>query len=200
MADLTARIEQFRKMAEADPGNELGHFSLGRAYLEAGMFPEAADALERVLKINPNLSKTYHLLGEALLKQKRKDEAIVRLTEGVKVAHARGDAMVKTELTRMLRENGGAVPEFASAATAVAQVAGEGEITCKRCGLTKPKLARQPFKGALGTDIFANTCADCWKEAIGQGTKVINELRLPLTDPKAQKVWDQHIKEFLNLP
>ena len=31
------------------------------------------------------------------------------------------------------------------------------------------------------------------------GTKVINELRLPLSDPQAQKVWDQHIREFLNL-
>ena len=31
MADQAARIEQFRKMAEADPDNELGHFSLGRA-------------------------------------------------------------------------------------------------------------------------------------------------------------------------
>jgi hypothetical protein len=28
---------------------------------------------------------------------------------------------------------------------------------------------------------------------------VINELRLPLADPQAQKVFDQHMKEFLNL-
>jgi hypothetical protein len=28
---------------------------------------------------------------------------------------------------------------------------------------------------------------------------VINELRLPLSDPQAQKMWDQHIREFLNL-
>jgi hypothetical protein len=31
------------------------------------------------------------------------------------------------------------------------------------------------------------------------GTKVINELRLPLSDPQAQKLWDQHVREFLNL-
>jgi hypothetical protein len=28
---------------------------------------------------------------------------------------------------------------------------------------------------------------------------VINELRLPLADPQAQKMWDQHVREFLNL-
>jgi Fe-S cluster biosynthesis and repair protein YggX len=31
------------------------------------------------------------------------------------------------------------------------------------------------------------------------GTKVINELRLPLSDPQAQKIFDQHMREFLNL-
>ena len=40
---------------------------------------------------------------------------------------------------------------------------------------------------------------NCWKEAIAFGTKVINELRLPLADPQAQKAWDQHIRDFLNL-
>jgi Fe-S cluster biosynthesis and repair protein YggX len=31
------------------------------------------------------------------------------------------------------------------------------------------------------------------------GTKLINELRLPLSDPKAQKIFDQNMMEFLNL-
>ena len=44
-----------------------------------------------------------------------------------------------------------------------------------------------------------NICGECWREWIGMGTKVINELRLPLSDPQAQKIWDQHIAEFLNL-
>jgi len=42
-------------------------------------------------------------------------------------------------------------------------------------------------------------CADCWREWIGMGTKVINELRLPLNDPRAQKEFDRHMYEFLNL-
>ena len=37
MADMSSRIDQYRKMASDDPNNELGHFSLGRAYLDAGM-------------------------------------------------------------------------------------------------------------------------------------------------------------------
>jgi Fe-S cluster biosynthesis and repair protein YggX len=31
------------------------------------------------------------------------------------------------------------------------------------------------------------------------GTKVINELRLPMNDPQAQKIYEQHMVEFLGL-
>jgi Fe-S cluster biosynthesis and repair protein YggX len=72
-------------------------------------------------------------------------------------------------------------------------------VLCKRCGQVKKKLAKPPFRNQFGQDVFNSTCTDCWMEAIKLGTKVINELRLPLSDPQAQKVWDQHIKEFLNL-
>jgi Fe-S cluster biosynthesis and repair protein YggX len=60
-------------------------------------------------------------------------------------------------------------------------------------------MASQPFSNSQGKMIYENVCADCWREWIGMGTKVINELRLPLSDPQAQKVFDQHMYEFLNL-
>ena len=62
MADSSARIDQFRKMAEADPTNVLGHYSLGQAFLEAGQNDSAAASLERALELDPNLSRTYQLL------------------------------------------------------------------------------------------------------------------------------------------
>ena len=54
-------------------------------------------------------------------------------------------------------------------------------------------------RSELGKQVYENICAPCWREAIGMGTKVINELRLDLSDPRAQTVWDQNIREFLNL-
>ncbi|MGH7214844.1 MAG: Fe(2+)-trafficking protein [Tepidisphaeraceae bacterium] len=198
MADTSDRIEQFKKMAADDPNNELGHFSLARAYLDAGQHAEAVCSFERVVAINPNLSKSYQLMADALLKLNRRDEAIARLTEGVKVADARGDLMPRNDMVRVLRELGAAVPEVSGAKTAAPPV-GEGQVRCKRCGEVKPRLPKAPFKGKLGEDIYANICPDCWREGIGMGTKVINELRLPMTDPQAQKMWDQHIREFLNL-
>src|SRR5260370_24546289 len=65
MTDVNSRIEQFRKMAEADPDNELGHFSLGRAYLDAGYHADAIRAFQRVLELKPDFSKVFHLLATA---------------------------------------------------------------------------------------------------------------------------------------
>ena len=198
MSETGSRIEQFRKMASDDPGNELGHFSLGRELLNAGQFEEAVASLDRALAINPNLGKAYQHAATALLQLNRRDEAVARLTAGVKVADARGEVMPRNDMTRMLQDLGAPVPELASSKQAPVAV-GEGEVQCKRCGKVKPKLPKPPMRDQLGQDVYAHICADCWRDAIGQGTKVINELRLPLNDPQANKIWDQHIREFLNL-
>jgi tetratricopeptide (TPR) repeat protein len=198
MAETTEAIERFEKMAEADPTNELGHFSLGRAYLEAGRYQEAAASFERVLELNANMGKVYQLLATALLKLDRKPEAIEQLTAGVKIAQDRGEILPKNEMVRMLKELGAAVPEDTSGPRQ--QPVGEGQVLCKRCGRVGPKLAEPPMRGAFGKQIHENICASCWREGIGMGTKIINELRLPLDDPQAGKLWDKHMREFLNLP
>jgi Fe-S cluster biosynthesis and repair protein YggX len=197
MADTNERIDRFRNMAEADPGNELGHFSLGRAYMEAGRYAEAIDSLKRAIVINRNLSKAYQFVAQSQLKLNQPGDAVATLTEGVKVADARGDVLPRNEMIEMLKSLGAAVPELKTSAAKLE--VGEGQVLCRRCGQVKPRLPSPPFKGDFGKLVYENTCAQCWREAIGQGTKVINELRLDLSDPRAQKIWDQNIREFLNL-
>ena len=198
MAVTNDRIEQFRKMAEADPENELGHFSLGRAYLDAAMYAEATESFRRVVQLNANLSKAYHLMAQALLAAGQRQEAIDQLTLGVKIADARGDMMPRNEMLKMLRELGAAVPESKSA-DAAAQPLGEDQVQCSRCGHAGKRQSRQPFRTPQGKMIYDNVCGECWREWIKMGTKVINELRLPLADPRAQAEYDKHMLEFLNL-
>lgn len=197
MADIAARIEQFRKMAEADPNNELGHFSLGRALLDANEFEQAAASFQRALSLNPNLSKAYQLQAAALLKLDQRDQAVEVLQKGVKIADSRGDLMPKNDMIRQLKELGAEVPVLQKAVEN--RPVGEGEVQCARCGQVKPRLPKAPFSHPQGQMIYERVCADCWREWIPMGTKVINELRLPLADPQAQKVYDQHMLEFLNL-
>ena len=193
----TARIEQFRVMSEANPKDELAFFSLGRAYMDNAQPAEAVPAFQRVIELNPKMSKAYQLLAGAQLASGAKDAAIESLKSGVKVAADRGDLMPKNDMLRLLKEHGIDLPEYAAAAPQ--QQPTDGEVLCKRCGQVKPRMARAPFSHAQGKMIQDSICADCWREWIGMGTKVINELRLPLNDPQAQKVFDQHMLEFLNL-
>jgi Fe-S cluster biosynthesis and repair protein YggX len=197
MNEQAEKIEQFRKMSESDPSNTLAHFSLGKALLDAGNAPEAAKSFQRVIALDPNIGKVYLLLAQAQLQQNQRDLAIESLKTGARTAHNRGDLMPRNEMMALLKDMGVEMPELTS--TKPAAPVGEGQVHCKRCGQVKPTMASRPFKGAFGEEILANVCADCWREAIGFGTKVINELRLPLSDPQAQKMWDQHIREFLNL-
>jgi Fe-S cluster biosynthesis and repair protein YggX len=199
MAEVTneSKIDKFRKMAESNPSDELGHFSLGQALLDAGDHAEAAKSFQRVIALNPNIGKVYQLLATCQLKLGQRDYAIDTLKTGIRTAHNRGDVMPKNEMSKMLQELGIEPPQFDAPKSS--QPVGEGQVQCKRCGLVKPKLANPPFRNDFGKEIFENICPDCWREAIGFGTKVINELRLPLSDPQASKLWDQHIREFLNL-
>ena len=197
MSDPNPRIEQFRKMADADPNNELGHFSLGKALLDAGQTAQAIQSFQRVIELNPDIAKVYQMMAAALLKENREPEAIDRLRQGVAVAAARGDLMPKNEMMKMLKDLGAPVPE--SVASAPRQTVGEGQVLCNRCGKVKGRLPEPPFSNAQGKMIQEKICADCWREWIHMGTKVINELRLPLSDPQAQKIFDQHMREFRNL-
>ena len=190
------QIQELKRRTESDPNDEIAHFSLGKALVESGEAAEGAKALQRVIALNPNIAKAYQLLGDAQIKTGHRDYAIQTLTEGVNVAHRRGDLMPEKEMSKMLADLGAPVPQFADPSKTPVSA---GEVFCKRHGGVGPKLEKPPFRNDFGKEIFENTCANCWKEAIAFGTKVINELRLPLSDPQAQKAWDQHIREFLNL-
>lgn len=191
-----ARIVQFRKMATDDPSNDLAHLSLGRELMTAGRYDQAIESLRRTLEINDRLSKAYQLLGEALLKLGRQPEAATVLKRGVQVAAERGDRMPQEAMTNLLRDMGEDVPRVEQARQV--QV-GEGQVLDARTGEVGPRLRKPPFRNLLGQVIYDNVSADSWREWIGMGTKVINELRLPLADPRAQEVYDQHLVDFLNL-
>ncbi|UCG32627.1 MAG: Fe(2+)-trafficking protein [Phycisphaerales bacterium] len=192
------RIERFTKMTEADPDNELGHFSLGKAYLDARRYEEAASSFRHVLDLSQEFSKTYALLGQCLIALGRRDEAVETLRKGYRLAHERGDMMPRNEMGVLLRELGEAPPMVEETAPArTAAPATEG-FACKRCG-GGGRLPTPPMSGELGQRVHESICADCWKEWIGMGTMIINELRLDLRSEEAQRVYDDHMKEFLRL-
>ena len=203
MSPLQDRIAQFRKMANDDPDNELGHYRLGQLLMEDKQYGEAAQSFRRTLELSPTFSKVYHLLALSLLHDNRRDEAVAALRQGFEVADERGDNMPRDEMARMLVELGEPAPESKRAAASGPE-AGEGGFRCQRPGCQFGSQARQlsapPFKDELGRRIFESVCADCWNEwKKNYSIKVINELRLDLSTERGQDEYDRYMREFLGL-
>jgi tetratricopeptide (TPR) repeat protein len=201
MSQLQARIGQFRKMAQDDPENELGHFRLGQLLMEDGQLDEAAKSFRRTLELSPQFSKVYQLLGTCLMKLGRRDEAVSVLKEGFGIADDRGDNIPRDEMVKLLGELGEAAPASKKTTTGAAS---EGGFRCQRPGCMSGshahRLPSPPINDELGRRIQESVCVDCWTDWLkNYSIKVINELRLDLSTERDQDKYDQIMKEFLGL-
>jgi Fe-S cluster biosynthesis and repair protein YggX len=197
---LQERITQFRKMANDDPDNELGHFRLGQLLMEGEEYEDAIQSFRRTLELSPHFSKVYQLLADCLIRQDRRDDAVKVLQEGVAVAEERGDNMPREAMVKMLGQLGAPVPEAKKPPAGGAGAPGSG-FRCQRPGCMAGIRARQlpapPMNDDLGRQIYASICADCWHEWLRNfSIKVINEMRLDLSMERGQEVYDQVMREF----
>jgi tetratricopeptide (TPR) repeat protein len=203
MSQLQERIAQFRKMANDDPDNELGHYRLGTLLLEDGQLEEAVRSFRRTLELSPQFSKVYQLLGDALQRLDRHDEAVRTLREGYAIADERGDNIPRDEMARLLKQAGAEPPAPRRAAAPGGAPAGGG-FRCQRPGCIAGPYARQlpgpPVDDDVGRRIYETVCADCWDYWLRNlSIKVINEMRLDLSTERGQEVYDQIMRETLGL-
>jgi Fe-S cluster biosynthesis and repair protein YggX len=124
------------------------------------------------------------------------DEQGEVLTEGYKVAASRGDQMPKSAMGDMLTKLGKTLPEVAAPAKAAAPT---GDFVCRLSGKPGTKMARPPFKGAIGEWIGANISRESFDQWIAQGTKVINELRLDMSRDEDAAQYDKYMEEYLGI-
>jgi len=208
MSQLQDRITQFRKMAQDDPDNELGHYRLGQLLSEAGQHEDAVEAYRRTLELSPQFSKVYQLLAQSLIALQRRDEAVQVLRQGFQVADERGDRMPRDGMAQMLVQLGEPAPVVASQAAVdpnrKPSTEGVGGFRCQRMmcmhGTQARQLERPPFNDELGRKIVERVCAGCWEEwRKNYSIKVINELRLDLSTERGQEEYDRYMREFLGI-
>jgi tetratricopeptide (TPR) repeat protein len=199
MSQVQERITQYRKMANDDPENELGHYSLGKLLMEAGQHEEAVPSFRRTLELSPQFSKVYHLLGSCLITLGRKDDAAEVLQKGYAIADERGDNIPRDEMAKLLTQLGKPIP----ASVRPAERTGDG-FRCQRPGCMSGSHARKlpapPMNDELGRRVFENICADCWQDWLrNMSIKVINELRLDLSTERGQGEYDRYMREYLGI-
>lgn len=194
--DLEQRIAQFENMAQADPENEMAHFSLANAYAQAGRHEESAASYLRATEAQADLSKAYQLAGEQFLASGDRERAIEVWSRGYEVAAKNGDLMPRRAMQEALEREGAAVPEVEGLEEVVVP---EGAFVCAKTGRAGHQLERPPFKGPVGEWIHENISSETWNAWIAQGTKVINELRLDLSRDQDSETYDRYMHEYLGL-
>ncbi len=194
--DIEQRIAQFTKMATDDPENDMAHYSLGGALAQAGRHAEAAESYLRATQLNPSFSKAFQLAGQSLLEAGDKPRAASVLREGYTVAAERGDLMPKKAIGELLESIGEPLPAVQEKAAAPIP---EGAFICQVTGKPGTAMDRPPFKGPVGAWIGENVSRETWNDWIGQGTKVINELRLDLSRDEDAETYDRHMREYLGI-
>ncbi len=196
---IEERIAQWEQMAREAP-DDMAFFSLGNAYKEAERWDDAQGAYVKAIELNPGMSRAYQLSGEVLIKMGRDGEAGPILTEGYKVAAERGDVMPQKAIGELLEKVGLPLPQVQDAAERKKEVEASGDmILDRRTGSPQPKLPDPPMRGPVGQFIFDHFGQDTWREWIGQGTKVINELRLDFSNDQHQEVYEQYMLEWLQV-
>lgn len=84
------RIEALLAMVEAQPEEAMIWYGLANEYSKLERWREAAAALQRVVRINPDYTSAYQMLGTAHMNLGERDAARNAWNEGIIVAERTG--------------------------------------------------------------------------------------------------------------
>lgn len=103
--DHAEKIRQLEMIIEAEqPPDPLTHFLLGREYMEAGHFGDAARVLERCVELNPEYTAAYRFWGDAHRKAGEGAAAREVYELGISVAQRTGDLQAGKEMEAFLKK------------------------------------------------------------------------------------------------
>jgi Tfp pilus assembly protein PilF len=85
-----SRIDIFAEMVKQQPGDAMIWYGLASEYLKAERWSEAVDALQTVVRINPDYTAAYQILGTALLNNGQVEEASRTWRQGIEAAKRTG--------------------------------------------------------------------------------------------------------------
>jgi len=97
-----SKIENLKALVEKNPDNPLGRYGLANEYLKLEMYEEAIEQVEAYLKLKDDQGAVYRMLGEALLKLGRKEEAKEAYKKGIEAAHRHGHPGMAAEFEETL--------------------------------------------------------------------------------------------------
>jgi cytochrome c-type biogenesis protein CcmH/NrfG len=85
-----SRLEIFETMAREQPDDAMIWYGLASEYLKIEKWSEAVKALRNVVRVNPDYTAAYQMLGTALLSEGRSAEARDAWAAGIEAANRTG--------------------------------------------------------------------------------------------------------------
>ncbi len=97
-----SRIDAFTTMLKDQPDNEMLWYGLGNEYTKLERWPAAIEAFRNVIRIKPDYTSAYQMLGAALIHQGEREEARGVWTEGIEAANRTGAWKARQHLEGLL--------------------------------------------------------------------------------------------------
>ncbi|MCH7651069.1 MAG: tetratricopeptide repeat protein, partial [Nitrospinae bacterium] len=102
--DREHQVEMFHKVLEIDPVDQVANFGLGSIYLDTGKYEEAVGPLQTVVEHYQDHSAAYLVLGKALEKLERREDAAGVYQKGIEAASKKGDLMPLRDMQNRLNQ------------------------------------------------------------------------------------------------
>ena len=104
---MQSRIELFQEMTRQQPDDAMIWYGLASEYTKLESWSEAADALRRVVTLNPDYTAAFQMLGTALMNLNRQEEARGAWTEGIEAANRTGAWKARQHMEGLLANSSG---------------------------------------------------------------------------------------------
>src|SRR5438132_1698985 len=98
------REAQFLELVREYPDSPMGHFSLGKLYLDEKRYADAAAALEKAASLDANYSAALVALGDARAQLGEPDRAREAYQRALKTPHGQKDASLQADIELRLRD------------------------------------------------------------------------------------------------
>jgi uncharacterized protein HemY len=100
----SARETMFLEMVREFPDSPMGHFSLGRLYVEEKRWAEAVSALNEAVRLDPGYAAAMVGLGDAYAGLGQKDQAKVTWQGALQTPLGKRDMSLQADLEQRIRD------------------------------------------------------------------------------------------------
>ncbi|MBI3989210.1 MAG: tetratricopeptide repeat protein [candidate division NC10 bacterium] len=104
----TSRLEMLKAMLQTDPDDPVLYYMLANEYMKLEQYPEVVEHLQTYLRLQEDEGAAYRLLGEALRRLGRIEEARRAYQEGIQTALKHNHPSMAEEFQESLRDLEGA--------------------------------------------------------------------------------------------